>query len=69
MALTISTVDTLINAISSLIVVDGKATFSLSKKTNYFSDSEDDDDQGEEELFDEEEVEEEEEDPMVYGFY
>ncbi len=34
-ALTISTVDTLINAISSLIVVDGKATFKLKKKTNY----------------------------------
>ena len=37
LALTISTVDTLINAISSLIVVDGKATFSLSKKTNYLN--------------------------------
>tara|TARA_B100000674_G_C37919792_1_gene952693 strand:+ start:338 stop:1780 length:1443 start_codon:yes stop_codon:yes gene_type:complete len=35
LALTISTLDTLINAISSLIVVDGKATFNL-KKTNYF---------------------------------
>ena len=35
LALTISTVDTLVNAISSLIVVDGKAIFSLSKKTNY----------------------------------
>ncbi|MDB3888925.1 sodium:solute symporter [Candidatus Pelagibacter sp.] len=35
LALTISTVDTLINAISSLIVVDGKATFKLQKKTNY----------------------------------
>ncbi len=35
LALTISTVDTLINAISSLIVVDGKATFNLKKKTNY----------------------------------
>jgi len=35
LALTISTVDTLINAISSLIVVDGKATFKLKKKTNY----------------------------------
>ena len=33
----------------------------MSKKTNYFSDSEDDDDQGEEELFDGEEEEEEEE--------
>jgi len=36
LALTISTVDTLVNAISSLIVVDGKATFSL-KKTNYLN--------------------------------
>ena len=35
LALTISTVDTLINAISSLIVVDGKAVFNLKKKTNY----------------------------------
>ena len=35
LSLTISTVDTLVNAISSLIVVDGKATFNLSKKTNY----------------------------------
>ncbi|MDC0216043.1 sodium:solute symporter [Candidatus Pelagibacter sp.] len=35
LSLTISTVDTLINAISSLIVVDGKATFNLSKSTNY----------------------------------
>ena len=35
LALTISTVDTLINAISSLIVVDGKALFNLKKKTNY----------------------------------
>ncbi len=35
LALTISTVDTLINAISSLIVVDGKATFQFKKKTNY----------------------------------
>ena len=37
LALTISTVDTLVNAISSLIVVDGKATFNLDKKTNYLS--------------------------------
>jgi len=37
LALTISTVDTLVNAISSLIVVDGKATLSLSKKTNYLN--------------------------------
>ena len=35
LALTISTVDTLINAITSLIVVDGKATFNLNKKTDY----------------------------------
>ena len=37
LALTISTVDTLVNAISSLIIVDGKATFSLNKKTNYLN--------------------------------
>ena len=37
LALTISTVDTLINAISSLIIVDGKATFNFKKKTNYSS--------------------------------
>ena len=37
LALTISTVDTLINAISSLIVVDGKATFNLDKKANYLN--------------------------------
>ncbi len=37
LALTISTVDTLINAISSLIIVDGKATFEFKKKTNYFN--------------------------------
>jgi len=36
LSLTISTVDTLINAISSLIVVDGKATFNFSKNINYF---------------------------------
>jgi len=35
LALTISTVDTLVNAISSLIIVDGRATFNLDKKTNY----------------------------------
>ena len=35
LALTISTVDTLINAISSIIVVDGKTTFKLKKKTDY----------------------------------
>ncbi len=37
LTLTISTVDTLVNAISSLIVVDGKATFNLDKKTNYLN--------------------------------
>tara|TARA_B110000003_G_C16586406_1_gene510045 strand:- start:397 stop:1434 length:1038 start_codon:yes stop_codon:yes gene_type:complete len=35
LALTISTIDTLVNAISSLFVVDGKATFNLNKKTDY----------------------------------
>ena len=35
LALTVSTVDTLINAISSLFVVDGKATFNFNKKTDY----------------------------------
>jgi len=35
LSLTISTIDTLVNAISSLIVVDGKATFNLSNKTDY----------------------------------
>ena len=37
LALTISTVDTLVNAISSLIVVDGKAAFNFDKKTNYLN--------------------------------
>ena len=37
LALTISTVDTLVNAISSLIIVDGKATFNLNNKTNYLN--------------------------------
>ena len=37
LALTISTVDTLVNAISSLIVLDGKATFDFNKKTNYLN--------------------------------
>ena len=37
MALTISTVDTLINAISSLVILDGKVVFNLSKKTNYLN--------------------------------
>ena len=35
LALTISTIDTLINAISSLIIVDGKATLNFGKKMNY----------------------------------
>ena len=35
LALTISTVDTLVNAISSLFVVDGKAAFNFDKKTDY----------------------------------
>tara|TARA_B100000902_G_C27251185_1_gene885359 strand:+ start:40 stop:1083 length:1044 start_codon:yes stop_codon:yes gene_type:complete len=35
LALTISTVDTLVNAISSLFVVDGKATFNFGKKIDY----------------------------------
>tara|TARA_B100000902_G_scaffold63193_1_gene70040 strand:- start:760 stop:2202 length:1443 start_codon:yes stop_codon:yes gene_type:complete len=35
LALTISTVDTLVNAISSLFVVDGKAIFNFNKKINY----------------------------------
>jgi len=35
LALTISTVDTLVNAISSLFIVDGKATFNFDKKTDY----------------------------------
>ena len=35
LALTISTVDTLVNAISSLFVVDGKAAFKFNKKTDY----------------------------------
>ena len=37
LALTISTVDTLVNAISSLIVIDGKAIFNSDKKTNYLN--------------------------------
>ncbi len=35
LSLTISTVDTLVNAISSLVVVDGSATFNIKKKTDY----------------------------------
>ena len=37
LALTISTIDTLINAISSLIVVDGKAIFKFKHKVNYLN--------------------------------
>ena len=36
-SLTISTVDTLVNAISSLILVDFKATFNLGEKKNYLT--------------------------------
>ena len=36
LSLTISTVDTLVNAISSLVIVDAKATFNFSKNTDYF---------------------------------
>tara|TARA_B110001454_G_scaffold98797_1_gene93412 strand:+ start:470 stop:1921 length:1452 start_codon:yes stop_codon:yes gene_type:complete len=35
LSLTISTVDTLVNAISSLVIVDAKATFSFANKTDY----------------------------------
>jgi len=35
LALTISTVDTLVNAISSLIVIDGRAVYKLKRKINY----------------------------------
>ena len=35
LSLTISTIDTLVNAISSLIIVDAKATLNINKKTNY----------------------------------
>ncbi len=37
LALTISTVDTLVNAISSLIVIDGKAIVNSKKKINYLN--------------------------------
>ena len=37
LSLTISTVDTLVNAISSLILVDFKATFNLGEKKNYLT--------------------------------
>jgi len=36
LSLTISTVDTLVNAISSLFIVDAKATLGFKKKANYF---------------------------------
>ena len=35
LSLTISTIDTLVNAISSLVIVDAKATLNINKKTNY----------------------------------
>ena len=35
LSLTISTVDTLVNAISSLVIVDAKAALNINKKTNY----------------------------------
>ena len=35
LSLTISTVDTLVNAISSLVVVDAKSIFNFSKNTDY----------------------------------
>jgi len=35
LSLTISTVDTLVNAMSSLVIVDAKATFNFSKNTDY----------------------------------
>jgi len=35
LSLTISTVDTLVNAISSLVIVDARATFNFSKNTDY----------------------------------
>jgi Na+/proline symporter len=37
LSLTISTVDTLINAISSLVIVDLKASLNIKKNTNYFA--------------------------------
>ena len=39
LSLTISTVDTLVNAISSLFIVDGKAIFNLNKKKEYLNKS------------------------------
>jgi hypothetical protein len=35
LSLTISTVDTLVNAISSLVIIDAKATLGITNKTNY----------------------------------
>jgi len=35
LSLTISTIDTLVNAISSLVIVDAKATLGIKNKTNY----------------------------------
>ena len=35
LSLTISTVDTLVNAISSLVIVDAKSIFNFSKNTDY----------------------------------
>ena len=35
MSLTISTVDTLVNAVSSLVIVDGKATFNIKSKVDF----------------------------------
>jgi len=35
LSLTISTVDTLVNAVSSLVVVDGKATFNIKSKVDF----------------------------------
>ena len=37
LSLTISTVDTLVNAISSLVIVDSKATFGFKNKVNYLN--------------------------------
>ena len=37
LSLTVSTVDTLVNAISSLVIVDGKSIFNLTKNTNYLN--------------------------------
>ena len=37
LSLTISTIDTLVNAISSLVIVDTKSIFKIKKKTNYLN--------------------------------